>query len=451
MLRLIFVLLIVAFGMKYAVKGAFGALLLYLWVAYFRPQSWAYEASFLQFLNLSFTTGVYLLFRSTVGGGTRFRVDLRVGLLLVFFCLSLASTAMSAERAYAWPYWVEFSKAAIVSYLLAVLVTDGTKFRTTVLVIALSLGFESAKQGWVELLLHPGATNTNGHEMLGDNNGLAVGMLALVPLFIALAQTAKQPWEKWMHRFFVLGVAYRGISTYSRGGFLAAGAMMIVYIVRSKQRARAAVGALLVAVVVLSVLPQRFWDRMSTLRVTSEDQIEDDSALSRLHFWRVAVNMANANPILGVGYNAYNSEYNKYDFLNGRYGFNRAAHSMWFGVLAELGYPGFLTYVAMLLLAVVGSGAVAAKAARGEIPKEFYCYGVALQTSFAAIFVGGSFVPWQYTELLWHLIALTMALRWVALDPALAVAAPAARVEPARPPRAKIFQPNPAIRGAHLS
>ena len=45
---------------------------------------------------------------------------------------------------------------------------------------------------------------------------------------------------------------------------------------------------------------------------------------------------------------------------------------------------------------------------------EFYHYAVAIQTAFASCVVGGSFLPWQYTEMLWHFIALTMALRLIA-------------------------------------
>src|SRR5205823_3760146 len=139
------------------------------------------------------------------------------------------------------------------------------------IVIALSLGFEGAKQGWVTLFRNPGGINENFLPMLGDNNGVAVGMLMLVPVFIALAQTSQTAWERRFHQFFLVGVAYRAISTYSRGAFLAAGALAIVYVLRSKRKVRSALGTAFLAVTLLSVLPQSFWDRMSTIP-TSEDE-----------------------------------------------------------------------------------------------------------------------------------------------------------------------------------
>jgi hypothetical protein len=39
---------------------------------------------------------------------------------------------------------------------------------------------------------------------------------------------------------------------------------------------------------------------------------------------------------------------------------------------------------------------------------------VAIQTSLVAFVVGGSFVPFQYNEILWHVIGLSMVLRRLA-------------------------------------
>ena len=75
--------------------------------------------------------------------------------------------------------------------------------------------------GQVRHILHPGGSNDNILPNLGDNNGVAVGMLMLVAMFTALNNTATTSREKWVCRFFIVGVAYRAISTYSRGGFLA--------------------------------------------------------------------------------------------------------------------------------------------------------------------------------------------------------------------------------------
>ncbi len=126
--------------------------------------------------------------------------------------------------------------------------------------------------------------------------------------------------------------------------------------------------------------------------------------------------MANEHPLLGVGYNAFNSAYNSYDFSYGHFGKSRSVHSVWFGVLAETGYIGLVLFVLMMLLAVFAMFPITRRAKRGELPVEFYHYAVAIQAAFVVVIVGGSFLPFQYTEILWHFLALSMALRVLALE-----------------------------------
>lgn len=423
MLRTLFVAVISLVGMGYALKGPFEGLLFYLWFSYFRPEYWVWSSDFMLALGLSYYIGWYVLLRSA-GRIARTPLDFRALLILLMFAVSGVSAYFGNRPLLPWS---DFAKTLTVTYLVyAIASEDIDKFRKVVMVMAFSLGFEAVKQGYAGMILHPGGANMNSVPQLGDNNGVAVGVLMLTTFFLALARTAPTSQERKLHLFLMFGCLYRAVSTYSRGGFLSVIALGSVYILRSNQRMKATIGALVVAGVVLSVLPQEFWDRMSTMNVASTSELDTSSA-SRLHFWQVAVNMANEHPLIGVGYNAYNSTYDTYDFLQGFYGRRRSVHSMWFGILAELGYSGFIIYVLMLGLAITGMGKVAKQAKRGLLPMEFYHFSVALQTAFAACMVGGSFVPFQYTEMMYHAVGLTMALRVIAKREvaAKAVSAPA--------------------------
>ena len=86
------------------------------------------------------------------------------------------------------------------------------------------------------------------------------------------------------------------------------------------------------------IMPQEFWDRMNTIQV-EEGEERDESARGRIHFWGIAVEMANSKPATGVGLGAFNTSYPTYNVGEAFQG-ERAAHSSWFGVLGELGYPG---------------------------------------------------------------------------------------------------------------
>jgi probable O-glycosylation ligase (exosortase A-associated) len=432
MLRTLFVSGLLLVGWGFALQSTLYAACLYLWIAYFRPESWAWNDLFTQ-LNLSYIAGAYLVLRVVLSGAA-FRLTLRSSLLLVFLAHSLVSTALGPQSAFSFTQWQEFAKTIVVSVILTSVIKTAAEFRLILIVIALSLGFEGTKQGWANLILHPGGRNDNFIPFLGDNNLVAVGMLMLLPVIGALAETSSG-WVKRAFQFMNIGVLYRALSTYSRGGFLSAAAVGALWFWRSPHKLKTVAAVVIAIAIVLPVLPQEFWDRMATITAPSEQR--DDSAASRLHFWNVAIAMADDRPLTGVGVAAYSLQYNRYDFSpQGQYGANRAVHSAWFGVLAELGYPGLLLFIIIIIVSLLSCRRVRLSANRGEVPVALGKYAVALETALIAFIVGGSFVSFHYCEMLWHFFALTFALERVAVTEAAVSRAPREDEQPipAAPP-----------------
>jgi putative inorganic carbon (HCO3(-)) transporter len=423
--RTLFVVALLAAGWGFALQTPLYAACLYLWIAYFRPESWAWSDIF-QSLNLSYIAGVYLVLRTLVGG-VPLRLDGRSALLLAFLLHSLISASLGLHSAYSFGYWWEFAKVIVVSVLLTNIIRTPGDMRLVLIVITLSLGFEAGKQGWAQLVLNPGSRNDNSIPFLGDNNLVAVGMAMLLPVVGALAATSTGWWRRGF-QFLSVGVLYRAISTYSRGGFLSIGVVGVTWFWRSPNKLRSLAAVMLAAALVLPVLPPAFWQRMST--ITAAGDARDDSASSRLHFWRVAVAMANDRPLTGVGHRGYERAYNRYDWTDGQYLTNRAVHSAWFGVLGDLGYPGLLLFILIVFGSLRSCRRVRLSAKRGEIPEELGRYAIAFETAVVAFMVGGSFVSFHYSEMLWHYFALTIALERVAVTEA---ALHRVRVEQAQP------------------
>lgn len=448
MFRLIFVALVFLVGAFFAAQSAFYSLLLYLWVAYFRPELWVWNDIILK-LNLSYVVGIWTVL-ITLFAGNRLRFDFRVGVLVLVLLQSTLSVIFGIRNDFAWGYWTEFVKALLITYLIVVQVTNVARFRLVLVVIGLSLGFEAAKQGWAQLVLNPGAQNINSLALFGDNNVVGVGMLMLIPILTTLGATATGRWERRMYQFLALGVVYRAISTYSRGAFLGAAVLGLYYILRSHRRVAALVGISLAVILIAPVLPDVFWERMATIKTASSavaanaaeeqpevnDEVEsmDGSSASRLHFWGIAIDMANDRPLFGVGHNSYQFAYDRYDTMGGHFGRRRSVHSAWFGILAELGYPGFLMFLTTLTLSFLACRRARRAVKLGAGPPELARFAFAIEASLIAFMLGGSFVPFQYNEMLWHTIGLSIALNWLASEalataPAVAVvAAPAAPV-----------------------
>lgn len=339
-----------------------------------------------------------------------------------FLFHSFISLLLSPYFIDGWGAWKNFSRSIVITYFMIVLITDYTKLRLVFLILVLFLGAEGAKQGWVYLITTPGwGANPNSIPFLGDNNGVAVGMLMLVPIVALLAQTTQRRWARFGFWFLLIGVLFRALSTYSRGGFLACIALGGTYWLRSRKKLRVLLGMAIVVAIVLPSLTDTYWERMNTISSSStKDEAstnaeqQDGSVQGRLHFWRVAVAMANANPLLGVGHYCYLAAYNAYDFSNGLYGQRRAVHSSFFGVLAEGGYVGSVLYGLIVYSAWRSCQRVRKLTTKHPTLLPLAQSATALETSLVVFLVGGSFLTFQYIELVWHYIGFTIVLEELA-------------------------------------
>ena len=255
MLRTIIILMLAGIGAIYAVQSPLYALLFYIGNAYFRPEEWVWT-ELIRGLKLSYLSGAWLLLMTLITR-QRFVFNGRVVLLLLLLLHTFISLMFSNHYDYSWPFWKEFLKAIVITYLIVVLITDMTRFRLLLLVMVFALGLEQAKQGWYYLLTPANWGNVNPIPFLGDNNGVAVGMLMLVPIVAYLARTTQHTWARWGYWLLLVGCLFRALTTFSRGGFLACAALGGVYLLRTRHKLRVLVGMIAIAVVGLTCSPRR--------------------------------------------------------------------------------------------------------------------------------------------------------------------------------------------------
>jgi putative inorganic carbon (hco3(-)) transporter len=410
MLRTIFVLIITLFGAINSLRSTFYALLFYLWIAYFRPETWIWSNSFIS-NSLSLYAGIFLLI-SFFFRGERLRINGRTLLLGIILTHSLTSTLISDHFQYCWPYWKDFAKVILITYLMVLLTTSVDRLKLVILIMALSLSFEGAKQGWGTLILHPGSINNNQVAFLGDNNCVAVGMLMLAPLLLTLAQGRR--WIGTGFRFLAIGVVYRALSTYSRGGLLSFIAMCGLYWRRTQHKLRNLLVIGLLAGLILSAFPETFWQRMRTITISQNEM--DESMAGRIYFWGVGAKMAFKHPFFGVGHNGYQVSYNQFDSVKS-YGLNRSVHSMWFGILAESGFVGLLLFLLIIALSLRSCVRVRKICGDDESRAFLKSCATAIETALITAAVGGTFLPFQYVEMLWHFFGLSIAVEQIATAP----------------------------------
>jgi putative inorganic carbon (hco3(-)) transporter len=411
MLRTLFILAILAVGTGAAIYSRFGALLLYLWFAIFRPQEWVWVD--LSSLHLSLIIGFVFVIPSLLTGiFPNLFHPLSLGCLL-FLGTALVAQTNAIRPDIAW-IWIDFfAKLMIVSFLMIRLINTRRRFLATIAVIALSLGFHSAKAGVAYIL----AGGTLFGEGLGgafsDNGHYALAIVMILPFLMACAQNTQRKAIRFGLLLAMPLSCLTVIATFERSGFLALVVTVLMYILLQRKRARALAlfgGVALVAVLVVPV-PKGYLERIETIRTYRE--INETSALGRLHFWRVATDMAIAHP-LGIGLRNFEPLYDTYDTTDGLYGRNRAVHSSHFQVLAENGFIGFAAWLFLFGYSYKVLFRVRRAGARDDLPPEvqlfYFTTANALIISQTAFVVGGAFLSAAHNDLTWYSFALAAAL-----------------------------------------
>ena len=411
MLRTLLVFSILLPGMFLALRNRFIALLLYLWFALFRPQEWIWVD--VSSLRLSLVLGVLLVVPSLLTGVWPYLSHpVSIGGIAFLFSALLAQIN-AYSPATGW-YWVDFFfRLLLVCLLTTTIVGDSNRFRWTLAVVAGSLGVHSAKAGLVSLL-GGGVRFFDGLAgAFGDNNGYAVAMAMVAPLLFATSQNLE---NKWLRRGFLIAAPLTGlavISTFSRGGFLAIGVAGLTLAFLQRQKARGILAAVAIAIPVATfmVSQEGYLDRLQTIRTYEETN--EESALSRLHFWSVAVAIAADKP-LGVGLFNFEAAYDHYDTSAGAFGSSRSVHSSHFQVLAETGFVGFLIFEGLLAYAFWCAARIRRRAMTPNLDpadaRLFLTAANGLIAAFAAFFVGGAFVAMALNDLTWILLALLASL-----------------------------------------
>ncbi|MEO8256565.1 MAG: O-antigen ligase family protein [Acidobacteriota bacterium] len=458
MIRTLFVLSILVPGLLASFASGYWALMMYLWLALFRPQEWL---SFdITSLRLSLLFGVLMLVRSAVSGILpNVTNPLTLGMILLVGS-SVVTQLTAVQPDLGW-VWIDFLfRLVLCCTLLVALSTSARRLYGILAVIALSFGFHAGKAG-LAFLLSEGTTRFN----LGlagafiDNNGYALAAVMIIPLLLVTAQNVglvySGRWLPWIRLSVYAALplcAFTVIGTYSRGGFLALSASVLTFILLQRRRFTALGGLAVVVALALLVLPipQRYVDRLDTIRTYEQVDTDDvegarESAQSRPHFWRVGMAMVEDHP-LGIGLKQYEAAYDRFDFSFGRYGHGRAVHNSHVQVLAELGWFGAFVWIGLFIYAYFACLRVRARSRNDRLAPEAQRFLMTLAngllTSMTGFVIGGAFLSLAYNDLTWLTFGLVAALDRVSAD---LCAAPAAAVVGREVHAPAAFQPIPSF------
>jgi putative inorganic carbon (hco3(-)) transporter len=283
---------------------------------------------------------------------------------------------------------------------------------------------------WVLLALYISVRTIIGHgvagsNFLGDPNDVSLLLDTMLPFVLCMLVYEKRPLRRVTYAVIAVVCLAGIVITNSRGGFIGLVAVLAVIWLISPRKVLTLVLLCIVTVGAAQFVPKSYWDRMSSIQGTNLEagrvggDRNESTAEGRLASWRAAWEMFKDHP-LGVGPNNFPIRFPEYQGKAfGRHGmWGRAAHSLWFTLLSELGIPGVILY-ALLLRANLRSLWRLIRSPAEEPQRRFaYLLGVAFVAGLAGFFAAGTFLSVLYYPHYWVLTALIVAAEKVLLPTA---------------------------------
>ena len=334
-----------------------------------------------------------------------------LGSFALFFCLVTIGLPFASNFGIALAYWNgAYVKIGAMTISIAWLIRKERDFALALIIMVLSgtliaVVAISNKLGGIGLV--EGTRVTIGRDfgsVLGDPNDLSLVLTFPLSFAVAMATTN----QRWFLK--ILGIAGTGLivwavlCTQSRGGIIGTMAVFAITglrVIKSKV-VLAGIGG---SAASLMLLFAGISDRASG--GAAEDGI-DESAMGRIWAWTAAYNMALAKPLHGVGLDNFIPNF--WFYTPHWTGFNKAVHSTWMGVLAETGFPGLLSFVAMIVINLVVIFKASRSLARNKAPVSVEALSYAVLSGFAGFIGSGTFLTQGFTWPVYILIAMTSAV-----------------------------------------
>jgi probable O-glycosylation ligase (exosortase A-associated) len=402
-------LALVVFGLlPFVFKRPFWGVLVLAWLGYMNPHRLCYG------FMLSFPV-VYVVALATMVGmliskEAKRMVWSREIVVLVVFILWMGITTTQAMYSHlAVPQYEKVLKIQLITFMTLLLLTSREKVHLFVWVMALSLAFYGVKGG-IFTIAKGGEHRVWGPmgTFIGGNNELALALVMTIPLLRYLQLQDKRRLVRLALGGTMFLCAVAAIGSQSRGALLALSAMGFVFWLKGRRKLVFAVLIAGVAAVILSLMPEAWYERMATI----ETYQEDASAMGRINAWWVAWNVAQAR-LTGGGFEMFKPlTFQLYAPVPDQV---HDVHSIYFEVLGEHGFPGLVLFLLLIVMTWMRCRAVMRHAR--QRPEAHWARDLAamIQVSLIGYLVGGAFLGRAYFDFLYRLVALAVGVHYLTL------------------------------------
>lgn len=311
-------------------------------------------------------------------------------------------------------------KGLLFCLVMPFFVRERVHFHAMFIVIALGLGVHGVLNG-LKTVASGGGHNMVGPAgtMLGDRNHLSTALAVVLPvLFYLQTHTVNRLIRLgYLGAFCIVVLAILGGG--SRAGFIAVSVvgLWLVLTARRKGMALMLVGGAVLAF--LAFAPEDITSRLTTIKEAGEDS----SFMGRVIAWKISSAIALENPVFGGGFHAVQVQaiWDRFKMSPSLLGFldlpvpefsAKAAHSIYFEVMGDLGFVGLGLFLFILVRALWSRLAIKRMTTQLGVSYQ-WARDMAdmLMLAVLAYMVGGASVSLAYLEVIYMVVMLMELLR----------------------------------------
>lgn len=398
--------LIVFGGLPFILRNPFVGLLMWVWLGIMNPQKlswgWAFDLPFAQMVALCTLVSMLIHSKKLYS----FPKDRAVTALIIFVLWLGVSPLFSFHLDEELARWLQPIKIIFMTLVALVIVGNREQLQKLVWTLVLSLGFFGIKGGLFTIATG-GSYRVYGPPggAISDNNGLALALTMIIPLFRYLQLHAENIWARRACLAGMILCAVSAIGSQSRGAFLALGAIGIFFWVKSRKKGLIGLLALAALPIAWFLMPESWSERMTSIGSYNTE----GSAMGRINAWTMAWNLAVDRFPIGGGFAVDNADV----FL--RYAPDPTnvlvAHSIYFQVLGQHGFAGLALYLTVLIFTWLNFGWIVrhSKAVTGmEWARDLAAMSQVCLIGYAT---GGAFLNMAYFDLFYYIVAISIILR----------------------------------------
>ena len=390
--------------------AAFWLLCIYFFLEYVRPQSIYPAIDFLPWAQIFI---IFAVIAALAEKSLKWVKNPQSTLIILFTCVVLLSSLFAYQPGLALPKLNIVFNWLILYFLIVSIVNTERRFLIFVLLFLL-VSFKMSQHGF-RTFAGRGFSFSNwgvsGAPGWFQNSGeFGIQMTIFVPLSLAFIIALRKYWGRLKRLFFYL-MPITGLfsiaASSSRGAQLAIAGVGVWFLLKSRMGIRALVGLAILGALIYMTIPPEQYARFSTMG-------SDETSIQRLAYWKFGMQIAQTNPVFGIGY----ENWINYCWFENPTGLGiqqkcEQAHNSFVQALAELGFPGLLITLLMVLHVFRKNRCTRQYADKHKnVFIKYMAHG--LDGGMVGFLISGFFISALYYPFIWVQVSMSVVLNEIA-------------------------------------